>query len=156
MDELLELLSKEEREHVQETPMPEWMDPMRAQLTKDYFSDPGWIFERKLDGERVGFGALLLGYYDGDDLMYAGKVGTGFDEDTLQHLGDRLSSLERENKPFADGDISSDEVHWVEPQLVAQIEFEEWTDYDKLRQPRFQGLRQDKAPEDVVREEPPS
>jgi len=104
-------------------------------------------------GERVGFGALLLGYYEGDDLIYAGKVGTGFDDETLRSLSDRLASLEKDEPAFAEDDLPTDEVHWVEPKLVAQIGFEEWTDYGKLRQPRFQGLRQDKDPQDVVKEE---
>jgi bifunctional non-homologous end joining protein LigD len=81
-------------------------------------------------------------------------VGTGFDDETLRRLSERLSSLERETPAFAEDDLPTDEVHWVEPKLVAQIGFEEWTDYGKLRQPRFQGLRRDdKDPEDVVKEE---
>jgi DNA ligase D-like protein (predicted ligase) len=104
-------------------------------------------------GERIGFGALLVGYYQGDDLIYAGKVGTGFDNETLRRLSDRLSSLKQETPAFVENDLPSDEVHWVEPKLVAQIGFEEWTEHDKLRQPRFQGLRRDKDPEDVVKEE---
>ncbi len=104
-------------------------------------------------GERIGFGALLLGYYEGDDLVYAGKVGTGFDDETLRRLSKRLSSLERATPAFAEDDLPTDEVHWVEPNFVAQIGFEEWTDYGRLRQPRFQGLRQDKDAEDVVKEE---
>jgi len=104
-------------------------------------------------GERIGFGALLLGYYEGDDLIYAGKVGTGFDDKTLRSLSKRLSSLERETPAFAEDGLPTDEIHWVEPSLVAQIGFEEWTDDGKLRHPRFQGLREDKDPEDVVREE---
>jgi bifunctional non-homologous end joining protein LigD len=104
-------------------------------------------------GERIGLGALLLGYYEGDKLVYAGKVGTGFDDDTLRRLSERLSSLERDTPAFAEGDLPTDEIHWVEPKLVAQIGFEEWTDYGKLRQPRFQGLRRDKDPQDVVKEE---
>jgi DNA ligase D-like protein (predicted ligase) len=104
-------------------------------------------------GERIGLGALLLGYYEGDDLIYAGKVGTGFDNETLRRLSERLRSLERETPAFAKDDLPTDQVHWVEPQLVARIGFEEWTDYGKVRQPRFQGLRQDKHPRDVVKEE---
>lgn len=104
-------------------------------------------------GERIGFGALLLGYYEGDDLVYAGKVGTGFDDETLRRLSKRLSSLERATPAFAEDDLPTDEVHWVEPNFVAQIGFEEWTDYGRLRQPRFQGLRQDKDAQDVVKEE---
>jgi ATP-dependent DNA ligase len=104
-------------------------------------------------GERIGFGALLLGYYEGDDLIYAGKVGTGFDDQALRRLSDRLSSLQRDTPPFSEHDGPSGEAHWVKPKLVAQVGFEEWTEHGKLRQPRFQGLREDKEPEDVVKEE---
>src|ERR1700761_582545 len=105
---------------------------------------------------RVGFGALLLGYYDPDgDLVYAGKVGTGFDTGTLQSLHDRLASLERSATPFAKGKLPSPHgVHWVAPQLVGEVGFSEWTDDGELRHPRFQGLRDDKDPRDVVREVP--
>jgi len=107
-------------------------------------------------GERVGFGALLLGVYDHSDLVYVGKVGTGFDDETLHSLRDRFSSLERKTSPFDRGDPPTTEVHWVTPALVAQIGFEEWTHDDRLRQPRFQGLRRDKDPTNVTREEPTS
>jgi DNA ligase D-like protein (predicted ligase) len=103
-------------------------------------------------GERIGFGALLLGYYEGDNLIYAGKVGTGFDDETLRKLSKKISSLERKTSPFTDFDLPGKEVHWVKVELVAQIGFEQWTDEGKLRQPRFQGLRDDKNPKDVVRE----
>ncbi|MBO0804779.1 MAG: hypothetical protein J2P25_17105 [Nocardiopsaceae bacterium] len=254
--------------------MPEWADPQLATLTHQRFSDPGWIYERKLDGERclafagrrgvqlmsrnqqdltstfpeiaealescrhgdliadgeivafsggqtrftqhrnesgeayweqacrdgwegviakracapyeggrsgdwlkfkcenaqelviggytdpqrsrVGFGALLLGYYDsGGDLVYAGKVGTGFDTATLRRLHDRLSAMERGGPAFARGRLPRQRgVHWVEPRLVGQVAFTEWTGDGQLRHPRFQGLRDDKDPRDVVREVP--
>ena len=104
-------------------------------------------------GSRSGFGALLLGYYDADGrLAYAGKVGTGFDERVLHDLHDELVSLEREDPPFQRGKLPRSGVHWVEPRLVAQIGFSEWTTDGMLRHPRFQGLRRDKQPADVVRE----
>jgi bifunctional non-homologous end joining protein LigD len=118
----------------------------RQELVIGGYTDP--------HGERVGFGALLLGYYDGDDLVYAGKVGTGFDDETLRRLKERMSALERDTPPFAENDLPSKEVHWVKPELVAQIGFEEWTASGKLRQPRFEGLREDKDAADVVKEEP--
>lgn len=107
-------------------------------------------------GERVGFGALLLGYRDGEDLCYAGKVGTGWDDETLQDLRDRMDGLERKTSPFDSGDPPSgdDAVHWITPKLVAQVGFTEWTDDGRLRHPRFLGLREDKDPSDVVRERP--
>lgn len=105
-------------------------------------------------GERIGFGALLLGYYDDGDLRYAGKVGTGYDDETLKKLGERLSSIERKSSPFADEEISKKGVHWVTPKLVAEIGFTEWTADGRLRHPRYLGLRHDKKAEDVVRERP--
>ncbi|MEA2279950.1 MAG: bifunctional non-ous end joining protein LigD [Solirubrobacteraceae bacterium] len=106
-------------------------------------------------GSRTRLGALLVGVYDGDALRYAGKVGTGFDHATLDALGDRLDALRSERPPFADADaIRERDVTWVRPQLVAQIGFTEWTGQGRLRHPRFQGLREDKAARDVVREAP--
>jgi DNA ligase D-like protein (predicted ligase) len=103
-------------------------------------------------GSRSGFGALLLGYYRGGKLAYAGKVGTGFDQDLLQRLGERLARLETPVSSFAEDGLPRRGVHWVKPKLIAQIGFTEWTEGGKLRHPRFLGLRDDKRPEDVVRE----
>jgi bifunctional non-homologous end joining protein LigD len=103
-------------------------------------------------GSRVGFGALLLGYYDGPHLKYAGKVGTGYDTTDLQRIQSRLNRLERSRSPFHNIDISPRHIHWVEPHLVAEIAFAEWTKDGKLRQGRFLGLRDDKTPRDVTRE----
>jgi bifunctional non-homologous end joining protein LigD len=104
-------------------------------------------------GSRTELGALLLGHYDGGALRYAGKVGTGFDQATLSDLGARLRALERPDPPFADADaIRERGVTWVEPELVAQIGFTEWTGAGRLRHPRFLGLREDKAAREVVRE----
>jgi DNA ligase D-like protein (predicted ligase) len=103
-------------------------------------------------GSRRGFGALLLGYYRGQKLAYAGKVGTGFDQDLLRRLGEKLARLETPVPPFAEDGLQRRGVHWVKPKLVAQIGFTEWTAGGKLRHPRFLGLRNDKRPEDVVRE----
>ena len=105
-------------------------------------------------GSRVEFGALLLGYFANGDLRYAGKVGTGFDRETLRDLGARLRRLRRKGSPFADEDIPARDVTWVTPRLVAQIGFTEWTGDGRLRHPRFLGLRDDKDPREVVREEP--
>jgi bifunctional non-homologous end joining protein LigD len=106
-------------------------------------------------GSRTGFGALLLGYYDAaGELAYAGKVGTGFDQRTLDSLSKVLASLERSQPPFARGHLPRAGVHWVEPRLVGQVGFTEWTVDGELRHPRFQGLRDDKEPTDVVRETP--
>lgn len=107
-------------------------------------------------GSRVGFGALLLGHYDrpgGGALRYAGKVGTGYDRATLLALRRGLDQLEQRRSPFADP-VRERGAHWVEPRLVAQIGFTEWTRDGMLRHPRFLGLRDDKKPQEVVRETP--
>ncbi|MEA3402377.1 MAG: non-homologous end-joining DNA ligase [Armatimonadota bacterium] len=103
-------------------------------------------------GERIGFGALLVGFYRDTELVYAGKVGTGFDDDTLRSLHQRLSSMERETSPFDIGDAGGKGVHFVTPTLVCEVAFTEWTEDDKLRHPRYLGLRRDKEPEDVHKE----
>jgi DNA ligase D-like protein (predicted ligase) len=103
-------------------------------------------------GGRVGFGALLVGVYERGQLVYAGKVGTGFDYATLQRLGQQLAKLETATSPFVGDGLPRGAVHWVKPKLVAQIAFTEWTSGGKLRHPRFIGLRDDKDPMEVVRE----
>jgi len=106
-------------------------------------------------GTRTGFGALLLGYYDpGHVLVYAGKVGTGFTRQTLDRLHARLAGLEQDQPSFDRGRLPRSGVHWVQPLLVAEVGFSEWTTDGELRHPRFQGLRDDKDPADVVREMP--
>jgi len=103
-------------------------------------------------GRRVGLGALLVGYYEGCDLIYAGKVETGFDTATLRKLYARLSALEQDASPFAKGRAREAGVHWVRPELVVEVGSAEWTRDGKLRHPRFIGLRPDKSPDEVVRE----
>jgi DNA ligase D-like protein (predicted ligase) len=103
-------------------------------------------------GSRVELGALLLGYHEGHDLVYAGKVGTGFDEATLRRLHERLSAIEQDAAPFTRGLVRENGARWVRPELVVQIGFSEWTRDGKLRHPRYLGLRTDKDPGAVVRE----
>jgi bifunctional non-homologous end joining protein LigD len=103
-------------------------------------------------GSRTDFGALLIGYYEGDRLRYAGKVGTGFNAERLAKLGSRVRKLETSESPFVDARPIPRGTHWTRPELVAQIGFAEWTTDGRLRQPRFLGLRDDKPPADVVRE----
>ena len=106
---------------------------------------------------RIGFGALLLGYYDrGGRLVYTGKVGTGFTNQMLRSLHDRLAAIERPSSPFDAGPVprSMSGVHWVQPKLVGEVGFSEWTTAGELRHPRFQGLRDDKDHREVVREFP--
>ncbi len=109
------------------------------------------------EGSRVALGALLLGYWDGSDLVYAGKVGTGFSQAALRDLHDRLAPLERDASPCTRGTpprsrAHSPGLHWAEPELVAEVAFTEWTRAGQLRHPRYLGLRTDKPARDVVRE----
>ena len=104
-------------------------------------------------GSRTDFGALLVGYYEGDRLRYAGKVGTGFSALRLTELGGRLHKLQTPESPFADARPVPRGTHWTRPELVAQIGFAEWTSDGRLRQARFLGLRDDKHPAEVVREQ---
>jgi bifunctional non-homologous end joining protein LigD len=112
------------------------------------FTDP--------EGARSGIGALLVGTYDADGkLNFAGKVGTGFSQKTLAELHRKLVPLEQKTSPFAvtppPGWIGRP-AHWVRPELVGEVAFIEWTDDGRLRHPSFQGLREDKKPQSVVRE----
>jgi bifunctional non-homologous end joining protein LigD len=111
----------------------------------------GWTDPR---GARTHFGALLVGYHDDRGLRYAGKVGTGFDAATLADLHREMQRLGRDTSPFVDR-VRERGAHWVEPELVANFAFTEWTDDGKLRHPRYEGLRRDKDPGTVVRERPP-
>ena len=104
-------------------------------------------------GKRAGLGALLLGYFDGDDFVFAGKVGTGFDTKLLTSLRGRLDRLERSGPPFTRGTgLPKHRTHWVRPQIVVQVAFMEWTGHGKMRHPRLLGLRPDKRAREVVRE----
>jgi DNA ligase D-like protein (predicted ligase) len=108
-------------------------------------------------GTREGFGALLVGYYEEGGLQYAGKVGTGFDDETLRRMARRMRRIQRKTPPFSsedEGDLPKNGVHWITPKLVGEFGFTEWTTAGKLRHPRFLGLRRDKDPEEVTREQP--
>jgi bifunctional non-homologous end joining protein LigD len=106
-------------------------------------------------GKRAHLGALLVGYYDDGKLAYAGKVGTGFTAKTLAELAKLLAPLARATSPFSPAPpraLTGKGTHWVEPELVAEIAFTEWTADGHLRHPSFQGLRGDKPAHSVVRE----
>jgi len=120
-------------------------------LARQEFVVGGWTDP---SGSRVAFGALLLGVHDaGGALRYAGRVGTGFTERTLASLRGRLDALAADEPPFADPPRLKD-VHWVRPELVAEVEFREWTHDGVVRQPSFEGLREDADPRSVTRETP--
>lgn len=104
-------------------------------------------------GSRTRFGALLVGYYEDGELRYAGKVGTGFSRRELDRLGEKMEALRVAECPFA-ADGSPPQATWIEPHLVGQFAFSEWTRDGKLRHPRYLGLRDDKPAREVVRELP--
>lgn len=112
----------------------------------------GW---KEGDGARAGrIGSLLVGVHDAGQLLYAGHVGTGFTQQTLQMLAGRLAPLRRRTSPFGPT-VPADEarsVQWVEPELVVEIAFASWTKSGRLRAASYKGLRDDKDPADVVRE----
>ena len=119
----------------------------RQEMVIGGFTDP--------EGSRQGLGALLLGVYEPDGkLSYAGKVGTGFTDETLASLSRSLSKLVQKESPFHNPPRGAEArgVHWVKPALVAEVSFTEWTDDGTLRHPSFQGLREDKPAREVVRE----
>ena len=103
-------------------------------------------------GSRVEFGALLVGYYEGTEFVYAGKVGTGFTDKLLREIRQQLDALSTEQSPFTKRPPKERDARWVRPELVVQLGFTEWTRDGKLRHPRYQGTRDDKAAADVVRE----
>jgi bifunctional non-homologous end joining protein LigD len=122
---------------------------MKCEATQELvvggFTDP--------QGARVGLGALLVGYYDGDDFVFAGKVGTGFDAKLLLELRTRLDALEVAAPPFTRAvGLPRVREHWVRPEIVVQVAFIEWTVHGKLRHSRLLGIRTDKSPLDVRRE----
>ena len=109
------------------------------------FTDP--------QGTRPGLGALLVGYFDNADFVFAGKVGTGLDTRLLLELRRQLDALSVATPPFTKGTgLPRLRAHWVQPRIVVQVAFTEWTAHGKLRHPRLLGLRADKAAGDVVRE----
>ncbi len=111
------------------------------------FTDP--------EGARAGLGALLLGYYDASRLVFAGRVGTGFTQKLALDLRRRLEALERKTTPFdpPPGGPLARSAHWVSPTLVCEVTFTEWTGDGLIRHPSFQGLRADKKPRQVIREQ---
>jgi bifunctional non-homologous end joining protein LigD len=109
------------------------------------FTDP--------QGTRVGLGALLVGYYEGADFVFAGRVGTGFDTRLLLDLRRRLDAIEIPQTPFTKATgLPRLRAHWARPEIVVQVAFIEWTVHGKLRHPRLVGVRFDKDAQQVRRE----
>lgn len=113
----------------------------------------GWTEPRQT---RTHFGALLLGVYENGALKYVGHTGTGFDQKELARVWSLLKARETVRSPFSGAIKTNEPAHWVRPELLAEVKFTEWTDDDKLRHPVYLGLRDDKDPHDVHREEPES
>jgi len=127
---------------------PHWLK-MKCEASQELvvggFTDP--------QGGRVGLGALLVGYFDGGEFVFAGKVGTGFDTKLLLDLRATLDAIEVQNPPFTrTAGLPRVRSHWVRPTVVVQVAFTEWTVHGKLRHPRLLGLRTDKSAREVVRE----
>jgi bifunctional non-homologous end joining protein LigD len=101
---------------------------------------------------REHLGALLLGYFDGDDLVYVGHTGGGFTRESLTAMARILKRLERKTSPFSTPVRTNEKAHWVRPEVVVEVKFNEWTEDDRLRQPIFLGVRDDKDPREVTRE----
>jgi ATP-dependent DNA ligase len=121
---------------------------MKCELTQELvvggFTDP--------QRSRVGLGALLVGYYDGDDFVFAGKVGTGFDTDMLLALRERLDAIEIPKPPFTKAvGLPRVRAHWVRPEIVVEVAFIEWTVHGKLRHSRLLAIRDNRSPHDIVR-----
>src|SRR5262249_37085049 len=103
----------------------------------------------------VGLGALLVGYFENDDFVFAGKVGTGFDTKLLLGLRARLDALEVPKSPFTKAvGLPRVRAHWAHPEVVVEVAFIQWTAHGKLRHPRLLRLRDDKSAREVVREMP--
>jgi bifunctional non-homologous end joining protein LigD len=129
---------------------PHWLK-MKCEATQELvvggFTDP--------QGGRVGFGALLVGYFERDDFVFAGKVGTGFDTALLLDLRARMAALEIATSPFTRAvGLPRLGAHWVRPEIVVQVAFIEWTVHGKLRHSRLLGVRHDKPAREVRRERP--
>jgi ATP-dependent DNA ligase len=127
----------------------QWLK-MKCETSQEFvvggFTDP--------QGARVGLGAVLVGYYEENDLVFAGKLGTGFDTKLLLDLRRRLDPIELPKSPFTKATgLPRLRAHWVRPEIVVQVAFIEWTVHGKLRHPRLIGVRFDKDPRDVRREQ---
>ncbi|NWD42602.1 DNA ligase D [Pseudomonas yamanorum] len=130
---------------------PDWIK-LKCRLRQEFII----VGFTRPQGSRSGFGALLLAVNDDTGLVYAGRVGTGFDQAALKKISEQLKALERDVSPLAKPLTSAQArgVHWVEPQLVSEVQFAEWTREGVVRQAAFVGLRTDKPAEQIVHEQP--
>ncbi|MCA1560200.1 MAG: ATP-dependent DNA ligase [Acidobacteria bacterium] len=144
------VIAKRRDSHYEHRRSPHWLK-MKCEATQELvvggFTDP--------QGARVGLGALLVGYFERDDFVFAGKIGTGFDTKLLLELRARLDAIEILEPPFTRAvGLPRLRAHWARPEIVVQVGFIEWTVHGKLRHPRLLGVRTDKVPREVVREAP--
>jgi bifunctional non-homologous end joining protein LigD len=123
---------------------------VKTQLTQEAviagFTEPG--------GSRKKFGALVLGVYEGDELMFIGHVGSGFTEEKLEGIHEKLEPLIQKESPFVVKPETNGPVTWVKPELVCEVALSGWTEDDLMRHPVFFRLREDKAAREAVREKP--
>jgi bifunctional non-homologous end joining protein LigD len=145
------IVSKRTKSTYQATRGRDWQKVkcgLRQEFVIGGYTDP--------QGARAGFGALLLGVYEGSALRYCGKVGTGFNDATLKSLAAALKQRTTNQSPFVNPPTGAEgrRAHWVKPDLVGEVSFTEWTRDATLRHPSFQGLREDKRARDIVREQP--
>jgi bifunctional non-homologous end joining protein LigD len=143
------IIGKKRDSLYQERRTRDWVK-IKAQFEQEFVIG-GWTEPR---GSRKGFGALLLGVYEGKKLRYVGSVGTGFSAKLLAEMSKQLKGIERATSPFANDVDVREKTHWVKPQLVCEVRFAEWTRDELLRQPAFLGLRIDKKAGEVVLERP--
>ncbi len=127
------IIAKRRDSHYEQRRSPHWLK-MKCELSQDFvvggFTDP--------QGKRVGLGALLVGHHDGPDFVFAGKIGTGFDTKLLLDLRARLDKLEISKTPFTKAiGLPRLRAHWVQPKIVVEVGFIEWTVHGKLRHPRL-------------------
>lgn len=144
------LMAKLEQSVYQNKRSTDWLKlkcSRQQELVIGGFTSPG--------GARQYFGALLMGYYDEmGHFKYAGKVGTGFNEKILKELYEKMKKLVQESSSFYQIPTTAEfrAVHWIKPKLVAEVEFTEWTNEDRMRHPSFKGLRLDKTAHEVRQE----
>jgi len=143
------IVGKKRASLYQERRSRDWVK-IKAQLRQEFVVG-GWTEPR---GSRTGFGALLLGAYDGGKLRYTGHVGTGFSEKILRELFGKLEKLARKTSPFDSAVEANVQAHWVDPKLVVEVRFTEWTRDGLLRHPAYLGERVDKAAKTVTLERP--
>lgn len=142
------VVAKRRDSHYEHRRSPHWLKmkcEMSQELVVGGFTDP--------QGKRVGLGALLVGYFEGHDFIFAGKIGTGFDTKLLLQLREQLDLLEIPKPPFTKSiGLPRVRAHWVQPKIVVQVGFIEWTVHGKLRHPRLLGVRTDKDAREVMKE----